>query len=193
MLETLAAVDAGSDPGARPPYDGTSYRTIEGRKNKAGAPPMPTLDQIAAELAARTLGPHATPDEAATRWHAVRLALVEAVPDLGATGADAFVGQTGEPPGTGAPVDPRPARSSTGSADVPEGGQLVSSYPVTSGTKEEVALRLMQMIAAAEGYTLDNPKTSPATLKPPSREWVLRTYGECLRAVMGQGPGPVVG
>jgi hypothetical protein len=46
---------------------------------------------------------------------------------------------------------------------------------------EQVAYKLLGLVAQAEGQKLANAPTG----KVPERKWILDTYAECLRAVKG--------
>lgn len=64
---------------------------------------------------------------------------------------------------------------------------------VTAGTTEEVALRLMEMVAFAEGKVLlgTNPDALGGRTEKADRDWIMTTYRDCRRLVLGRAsPGP---
>ncbi len=52
-------------------------------------------------------------------------------------------------------------------------------------TAEAVAYALMHDIAAAEGVRLAGDS---ASTKPADRDWILKTFAECLKCVKAEGP-----
>jgi hypothetical protein len=51
---------------------------------------------------------------------------------------------------------------------------------IGENSPEEVALKLLRMVAAMEGKQLVN---TPTTKVNTDRKWILDTYAECLRTV----------
>ena len=52
----------------------------------------------------------------------------------------------------------------------------------TAQTPEAVAFRLLQIIAHAEGKSIDENSRG----QKPDRQWILDTYTECLKATIGE-------
>lgn len=52
---------------------------------------------------------------------------------------------------------------------------------IGENSPEEVAYKLMTLIAGAESRQLYGHGTNPVT-----REWVLKTYSQCLRVIRGR-------
>ena len=64
-------------------------------------------------------------------------------------------------------------------------GDIMSTEPtqitrVSESAPEQVAFRLLEIIASIEGKTLAPSATAPATA---NRKWILDTYAECFVAV----------
>ncbi|MEI7806370.1 MAG: hypothetical protein WCI56_13690 [Hyphomicrobiales bacterium] len=51
---------------------------------------------------------------------------------------------------------------------------------------EDVALRLLEIIAALECRSLSADYQSPSGWRPADRKWLLDSYSDCLFAVQGQ-------
>jgi hypothetical protein len=51
---------------------------------------------------------------------------------------------------------------------------------IGENSPEQVAYRLLEHVAAAEGFHL---RRSPSELKLPDRKWLLETYAACINAV----------
>ena len=65
-------------------------------------------------------------------------------------------------------------------------GVIDGSEPTGEATKEGVALRLMLLIANAEGVSLRRGKADGTAV---TRQWILVAYRDCLRVVDGGDPG----
>ena len=52
------------------------------------------------------------------------------------------------------------------------------------GSREEIALRLLKMVARAEDVALDGQDGQ----RQPDRQYILSTYAECLQATRGLRP-----
>ncbi len=64
-------------------------------------------------------------------------------------------------------------------------------FTISPGTPEEVAFRLLEVIALKEGKNLGTPPNDVGDA--PDRDWVLQTYRECLYVVRNpqQEPSPL--
>lgn len=66
---------------------------------------------------------------------------------------------------------------------------MTKHVPITAGTPEEIAFRLMELAAAREGLYLspEDGRGNPAKIA--SMEWITRTYQACLALVLRR-PAP---
>lgn len=58
---------------------------------------------------------------------------------------------------------------------------MADRSPVVTGTPEEIALRLLELVAAAEDKSLGQPVRTRTNAA--DREWIMQTFQECLLAV----------